>query len=89
MEKERGIVIVGCGNHGLTALRMAEIKAAHPDLEVVTIEEAKERGLHQSYELKAPPPMPEIIIPVTPFHQTGISNRAARRKQERQARKRK
>lgn len=91
MEKERGIVIVGAGKpDGLLCMRMAEIKAAHPDLEVITIDEAKERGLHQSYEIKAHPPLPEILPYIDPcIPGKPHSSRAARRKAERDAKKRK
>ncbi len=62
-KKERGIMIIGGDpSCGLTAMRIAEMKMHHPDLEVVSLEEAKERGLQESIAFKARPKLPEPEI---------------------------
>lgn len=93
MGKERGIIIVGSG-HGddLLALRLAEIKAENPNVEVVTIEEAKQRGLSETFEYKALPQMPEPILlkqNVFGFGSGGKSARNIRRENERKSKKNK
>lgn len=93
MEKERGIIIVSSGyGAGLLALRLAEIKAANPNVEVVTIEEAKERGLSETFGYKARPQMPEPILlkqNVFGFESGGKSARNIRRENERKSKKNK
>jgi len=89
-EKEPKLIIIGGGHSGgLTAIRIAEIKAMHPNVEVVTFEEAKERGLAESFEYKAHPPLPELqqIVLKDNFFSGGKSNRNKRREAERKAKK--
>lgn len=52
---EKKVIIIGGGGGGLLAARIAEEKLKNPEMEVVTIEEAKERGLTQSFKFEAPP----------------------------------
>ena len=44
-DKKPNVIIVGSGHDaGLLAQKIAELKLANPDCEVVTVEEARERG---------------------------------------------
>jgi len=89
-EKGIAILIIDSGhNAGLVAVQIAEIKAMHPNLEVVTSEEAKERGLTESIKYKARPPLPELqqLILKDNFFSDGKSNRNKRRESERKAKK--
>ncbi|MDX1350077.1 MAG: hypothetical protein R3279_07515 [Putridiphycobacter sp.] len=52
---DKKVLIVGSGRSELMAAKIAELQAQNPDMEVVTIEEAKERGLSQVFEITAPP----------------------------------
>lgn len=88
MEKERGIIIVGSGNDaGLLALKIAELKLAHPSCEIVTIEEAKERGLTETYKITPPPKLPALCEKLD-FYSDGKSARNIRRENKRKSKKR-
>lgn len=57
MKTKPNVIIVGSGlNAGLLAIKIAELKSENPNCEIVTIEEAKEKGLMPTYEIKTPPP---------------------------------
>ena len=44
-DKEPNVIIVGSGHEaGLLAMKIAELKLANPNCEVVTLEEAKEKA---------------------------------------------
>jgi len=89
-EKEPKLIIIGSGHLvGLTAMRMAEIKAMNLPIEVVKFEEAQERGLTETFEYKLPSPLPELqeVILKQNFFGDGKSNRNKRRKAERKAKK--
>ena len=74
---DKKVLIVGSGGGGLMAAKIAELQAQNPNMEVVTIEEAKERGLSQTFEITAPPLLDEQHYFKPP------PTRAERRKQER------
>lgn len=93
-EKERGILIVGnVGQGTLTAVQLVKIKAAHPNIEIVTLEEAKNRGLQDTFiienTMKKFDPHMLNSGSYTDCFNTGFSSRAARRKAERDAKKKK
>lgn len=82
------VIILDSGiDHGLIEMKIAELKSANPSCEVVTIEEAMERGLMAEYKFKAPPPIPELILSSISFC-NGKSKRNMRREAERAAKKR-
>jgi hypothetical protein len=85
---EKKVLIMGDDNSGLMAAKIAELKSLHPDMEIVTLQEAKERGLSQTFEIKAPPipDLSSIAIEPPPFYK-GESARAKRRKAERAKKK--
>ncbi len=91
-EKERGVIIVGSGNCALAVMKIAELKQKHPNVQVVTLEEAKEKGLSESIVLKAREnvPIQQIILKQNHygFENLVLSKRAERRKSERDAKKR-
>jgi protoporphyrinogen oxidase len=78
---DKKVLIVGSGGGGLMAAKIAELQAQNPDMEVVTIEEAKERGLSQTFEIKAQPLLDKRHYFKPP------PTRAERRKQERMNKK--
>ena len=89
-DKKPNVIIVGSEHEaGLLAMKIAELKLANPNCEVVTIEEAKERGLTQTFEIKAPKPLPELqpVILKDNFFSDGNSARNKRREAERKAKK--
>ena len=92
-EKERGVIIVGSGNCALAVMKIAELKQQHPNVQVVTLEEAKEKGLYESFVIKAREKMPIEPIFIKEncynFQTGGLSKRAERRKSERDKKKRK
>jgi hypothetical protein len=93
-EKERGVIIVGSGSFScdLASIAIAELKQQHPNIQVVTLEEAKEKGLSESIVFKARGnvPIQPIILKQNHygFESLGLSKRAERRKAERDAKKR-
>lgn len=91
-EKERGVIIVGSGNCALAGMVIAELKQQHPNAQIVTVEEAKEKGLGESIVFKARENVPIEPIILNENHygvqSFGLSKRAARRKAERDAKKR-
>jgi NADPH:quinone reductase-like Zn-dependent oxidoreductase len=80
---DKKVLIIGNGGVGLLASQIAEIKEKNPNVEVVGMEEAKERGLSQTFEISAPPIIDEKIYFQPP------PTRAERRKQKRKNKKRK
>jgi protoporphyrinogen oxidase len=94
MKNEPKILIVGGGDTGLSALRIAELKEQHPDLVVVTLDEAKERGLTETFELKnyykdlEPIVLKQANLDYGYSFGGGESKRAARRRKERESKKR-
>lgn len=88
-DKKTNVIIVGSGhNSGLLAMKIAEMRLENPNVEIVTIEEAKERGLTETYKITAPPPLPEIYLKDN-FFSNGKSARNERREAERKSKKRK
>lgn len=94
--KPNVIVIGGHFDDGLLAIKIAEMKLQNQNIEVVTLDEAKERGIiiiDSISEYKAPKPLPELIEPKLstiltiglPGH--GKSSRNKRREAERKAKK--
>lgn len=57
------VLIVGSGSAGLTAARKVELMAKNLSMEVVTIEEAKERGLNQTFDVVSQPPLLKVSAP--------------------------
>ncbi len=94
MEKEPKVLFVGGGVSRPSTVRIAELKEQHPDLVVVTLDEAKERGLTESFELKNYHKDLEPIVLKQANYDYGYSfgdgesKRAARRRKEREAKKR-
>lgn len=89
-DKKPNVIIVGSGHEaGLLAIKIAELKLANPNCEVVTIEEAKERGLAQTFEITAPKPLPELqqVYLKDNFFSHDKSARNKRREAERKAKK--
>ena len=89
-DKKPNVIIVGSGHEaGLLAMKIAELKLANPNCEVVTLEEAKERGLTQRFEITAPKPLSELqqVILKDNFFSGGKSARNKRREAERNAKK--
>lgn len=74
------VLIVGSDDSGLMAAKIAELQAQNPRIKVVTIGEAKEHGLSQTFEITAPLLLPEIEFKPDP-------TRKERRKQERKNKK--
>lgn len=88
-DKKPNVIIVGSGHDaGLLAMKIAEIKLENPNVEIVTLEEAKERGLTETYKITAPPPLPELYLKDNLFSD-GKSARNKRREAERKSKKRK
>lgn len=88
-DKELKIIIVGSGdNAGLLAIKIAEMKLQNPNVEIVTLEEAKKRGLAETYKIEAPPPLPELYLKDT-ISSLGKSARNKRREAKRKSKKRK
>ena len=88
-DKKPNVIIVGSGhNAGLLAMKIAEMKLENPNVEIVTLEEAKERGLTETYKITAPPPLPELYLKDNIFSD-GKSARNKRREAERKSKKRK
>ena len=88
-DKKTNVIIVGSGHDsGLLAMKIAELKLDYPNCEVVTIEEAKEQGLTQTFKFTAPPPLPieQIYVHDNPLN-NGKSARNVRREAERNAKK--
>ena len=85
------IIIGSMHDAGLLAMKIAELKSANPNCEVVTIEEASQRGLTQNYEIKAPPPLPDLQMTYLKdnFYSNGKSARNKRREEQRMFNKRK
>lgn len=71
------VLVVGSGGAGLTAAKIAELQAENPDMEVITIDEAKERGLSQTLEITVLPLLDGLNYFTPP------PTRAERRKQKR------
>jgi uncharacterized spore protein YtfJ len=89
-DKKPSVIIVGSGHDaGLLAMKIAELKLANPNCEVVTIEEAKERGLTKTFTITAPRIIPEIqqVHLKDNFLSDGRSARNKRREAERKAKK--
>ena len=89
-KKEIDVIVVGIDHDaGLLALKIAELKAANPNIEVVTIEEAKKRGIVESFPITAPKELPVIpyLHPNNNFYFDGKSARNKRREAERKAKK--
>jgi hypothetical protein len=89
-DKKPNVIIVGSGRDaGLLAMRIAELKSTHPNCEVVTLEEAKERGLMQTFPITAPKPIPELeqVILKDNFFHDGKSSRNKRREAKRKTMK--
>jgi FlaA1/EpsC-like NDP-sugar epimerase len=89
-DKKPNVIIVGSGHEaGLLAMKIAELKLANPNCEVVTLEEAKERGLIQTFEITAPKPLPELqqVYLKDNYFSDGKSARNKRREAERKAKK--
>jgi hypothetical protein len=88
MEQNKAMIIGGGGNNALTLKRIAELRTENPDIEIVSLNEAKEKGLSQTYEYKAPPQLPELVSLKDNFK--GVkSARNKRREEERKAKKNK
>lgn len=86
-DKKPNVIIVGSGHDaGLLAMKIAEMKLENPNVEIVTLEEAKERGLTETYKITAPPPLPELYLKDN-FFSDGKSARNKRREAERKAKK--
>jgi GTPase SAR1 family protein len=78
------VIIVGSGDCGLTAMALSELKGKFPEAEVVTIEQAKERGLSESIEYKARPQLSPIEMMTAPYNNGhSLSSRNIRRKDKR------
>jgi len=89
-DKKPNVIIVGSGHEaGLLAMKIAEMKLENPNVEIVTLEEAKERGLMQTFEITAPKPIPELhqVVLKDNFFSDGKSARNKRREAERKAKK--
>lgn len=89
-DKKLNVIIVVSGHEAdLLAMKIAELNLANPNCEVVTLEEAKERGLTQTFEIRAPKPLPELqqVILKDNFSRDGKSARNKRRESERKAKK--
>lgn len=87
MEKERGIIIVGCSHDAeLLARHIAAIETGNPKIEIITIDEAQKNGLDKRFELKAPIKIPELVALKTIFNDNR-SNRNKRREAERKSKK--
>ena len=62
-ETKKRVIIVGGGSVGkstvtsLIAARLIELQKAHPDMLVVTLDEAKKQGLTETFEITAPEPL--------------------------------
>jgi len=82
------LIVGGHDSCPLTSAKIAELSAQIPDVQVVSLEEAQRKGLCQTFEYKAPPPLPEIPRLIG-FSDTGARSRNARRKAERESKKRK
>lgn len=86
-DKKPNVIIVGSGHDaGLLAMEIAELKLANPNCEVVTLEEAKEKGLTQTFEITAPKQFQELYFSDN-FFSDGKSARNKRREAERKAKK--
>ena len=83
-EKTPKILIIGDHQAGLTAIRIAEIKVEHRNLEVVILGDV-------TYQYKARPPLPELqqIILNDNFFSDVKSSRNKRRKAKRKVKKNK
>lgn len=90
MEDKIPHVIIVCSGHeaGLLAMKIAEMNLESHNVEVVTIEEAKEQGLTETFKFTAPPPLPieQIYVHDNPIN-NGKSARNVRREAERKAKK--
>ncbi len=84
---DKKILIVGHVEHGLAALKIAELTEMHPECEVVSIEEAKERGLSETFQITKLPDFPEPILIQSAEFYSGMSARSERRKKERDLKK--
>ena len=72
------------------AVEIARMKAKHPNFEVITLEEAHERGLTEVFQYKAPPPLDictEVMLK-DDFLAYRPSNRNMRREANRKRKKR-
>lgn len=86
-DKKPNVIIVGSGHDGgLLAMKIAELKLANPNCEVVTLEEAKEKGLTQTFEITVPKQFQELYL-IDNFFSDGKSARNKRREAERKAKK--
>ena len=81
------VIIIGSGHDAeLLAIKIAEMKLENPNVELITLEEAKEKGLTETYKITAPPPLPELYLKDN-FFSDGKSARNKRREAERKAKK--
>ena len=88
-DKKPNVVIVSSGHDtGLLAMKIAEIKLQNPNVEIVTLEEAKEMSLNETYKITASPPLPELCLKDN-FFSDGKSARNKRREAERKSKNRK
>jgi hypothetical protein len=90
-EEDIQIIAIGAGRDAeFLAARIAEIRAANPNVEVIIIDEAKERGLTKTFKIENRPLAiePILIQSTYAFESGGISKRAERRKNERRKNKR-
>jgi hypothetical protein len=87
--------LIGGGDHldGLLAMKIAEMKEMNQNIEIITIDQAKEMGLMESREFKLRPNALEMIQPIelkeNHYGFTGKSPRNKRREEERKAKKNK
>ena len=83
------IMIIGGSDNTSLMIELARIKAENHKLEVVTIEEAQEKGFVQNIPYKAPPILPLGEYIVTDNSVRTKSARNIRREKSRKSKKRK
>jgi len=50
-EKKKVLIVGNYDENALLALRIAEIKSQNPNITIVTLDEAKEQGLSETFEI--------------------------------------
>jgi DUF917 family protein len=88
MEKKKPeLIVIGVGNDPyLIAKTIEALSIEHPNVEVVTIDEVRERSIVPTFELKAPLVLPQITLKDN-FFSNGKSARNKRREAERKNKK--
>ena len=84
------VIIGGPGDKSVLAeIRIAKLQKAHPEVEIVSFDEAKELGLSQTFEFKARPELPKMFLreyDFRDFQNPRAKRRAAERKNKKKQR---